>query len=88
MSISADNMSQPVKRRRTRWCWIALGVVFTVLLLLVGYCIGWYFYHRHDGLKELAAVTAELDDTEPGWRWDDLEKGERLSVMKKMGLCE
>ena len=74
MSISADNMSQPVKRRRTRWRWIALGVVFTVLLLLVGYCIGWYFYHRHDGLKELKAAIAELDENDPGWRWDDLEK--------------
>ncbi len=74
MSISANNLSQPLKGRRTRWRWIALGVVFTVLLLLVGSCAGWYYYHRYNGPKELAAVTTKLDDTEPGWRWDDLEK--------------
>ncbi len=74
MSISADNMSQPVKRRRTKWRRIALGVVFTGLLLLVGSCAGWYYYHRYYGPKELAAVIAELDENEPGWRWDDLEK--------------
>jgi hypothetical protein len=50
------------KRRRRLWL-----IILTMIVALI--CL-WWFWPRHDRILDLAA---ELDQRDPGWRWDDLQ---------------
>lgn len=50
-------------KRRRFWPWSLLALL---LVLIV-----WWFYPKHYRIRDLAA---KLDQTEPGWRYDDLNR--------------
>src|SRR5262249_6654542 len=52
-------------------CAICLG-----LLIGLGLAVRAYVLHRAE--EELAAVKAELDASDPGWRWEDIEGGREV----------
>jgi hypothetical protein len=66
-----DRPPQPVRRSRFRK-WLRLGLVL-VTLMVGGYCVLLYLAHR-----DLHAVFAELDRTDPGWRLDDVEAARKV----------
>lgn len=49
-------------KRRRRWWLITLTIIIALICL-------WWFWPRHDRILDLAA---ELDQRDPGWRWDEL----------------
>jgi hypothetical protein len=61
------------RRRRVRWLKpLALVVLFGLAMLTVGVLV-LRAYWVHVGDKQLAAVLADLDDSEPSWRWNDVQ---------------
>src|SRR5262245_15700794 len=41
-------------------------------LLVVAVSAAVYFFNRHRLMSQLDRVMAELDETDPGWRWDGI----------------
>jgi hypothetical protein len=65
-------------RRRPRWWWVKpvlkrLLLVVLVLLALLGVGVGIRAYIVHRADKDLLEVTDELDRSDPGWRWHEIE---------------
>src|SRR5262245_40112547 len=56
-------------RRWRRWLkWLAL-----VLVLIVGEQAIWRVYHHRKVTRALDAALAELDESDPGWRLEEIE---------------
>ncbi|MBY0521785.1 MAG: hypothetical protein K2R98_00210 [Gemmataceae bacterium] len=72
MSI-ADAVEAPVvpSRRRRRWRRLAM------LLIVVGSLTAAFFWWDWKAERELNAVIASVDRTDPAWRWEDLEATRR-----------
>lgn len=58
---------------RSRLRRVAVWAVF-LLLLLVGGVVGGAAYWDYLSEQQLQSVIAQLDESDPGWRWDDLQK--------------
>src|SRR5262249_51460829 len=61
----------PPIRKPSRWLW------WLLLVLLVGFAalvVAWLVGTYRDQ-QYLAVVMAELDRTDPGWRWEEIEAG-------------
>src|SRR5437588_8161527 len=54
-------------RRRRRWL-----IVLSGLLILLTIPVAGFFYLAWQRDRELDAAIAEVDATDPDWRWDDL----------------
>jgi hypothetical protein len=65
----------PEMRRRSRWRWLkpALKWLALVLIVLIGAGFGVRAYVMHKSDKDLQEVMDELDRTDPGWRWDEIQ---------------
>src|SRR5437773_4540708 len=61
------------KPRRRWWKRILFGVLLAVLILT-----GVYRYRAWRLDRELDEVVAELDQSDPGWRLEDIEKNRRV----------
>lgn len=59
---------QQVKQRGPGLKWF-LGIILLVLLVAAGV----WFYGSFTDRRNLAAVIAEVDRADPGWRWDEIE---------------
>jgi hypothetical protein len=57
---------------------IVRGVLIPLLLmaLLIAGVSWWRWRTEREGRERLDAVVAELDSTDPGWRWEDIEAGQ------------
>jgi hypothetical protein len=71
MSTCAIPTVKPPRRRR--WLWLVGFVV-----LLIGLPVGYSRYQGYAASRDLAALMAELDATDPGWRLEDVEAGRRV----------
>src|SRR5258707_7264178 len=56
----------------TRWRLLVL-IGVGVLLALIGTPVCLQYYFRWEARRELDEVIASLDQTDPRWRWDDVE---------------
>jgi hypothetical protein len=65
----------PDERGRSRWRWLkpTLKWLALVLLVLIGAGLGIRAYVIHKSDKDLQEVMDELDRTDPGWRWDEIQ---------------
>src|SRR5688500_1176851 len=55
--------------RRTRWAVIGMVIALCLPTILA---LGWRIFAGTSGRAHLLRVQAELDDTDPGWRLDDM----------------
>jgi hypothetical protein len=71
-------LERAAARPRRRW-WKRLLLVSLSLLLALGIVIvGWVKWVEYVAEKELQAVIAELDETDPGWRLEDIEAARKV----------
>ncbi len=60
-------LSPPVRRRR--WRWLA-----ALLVLALVTPAGYLFFQGERARHDLAAMMAELDASDPGWRLEEIER--------------
>jgi hypothetical protein len=69
---AADKTTRTARPRRRWWRRWSVRLLVTVLGC-IGLAAANYGYRHHQAVKELEAVVAELDRTDPGWRLADIE---------------
>jgi hypothetical protein len=70
---ATDHLDRTKTRPRRSWRKIVLLGSLSLLLLLVGGTFVWIKWVEHAAEKQLRAVIAELDQTDPGWRLEQIE---------------
>jgi hypothetical protein len=75
---ATDHLERTATRPRRRWWKRLLWVSLSLLLVLVVGVIGWVKWVEHEAKKELQKVIAELDETDPGWRLEDIEAARKV----------
>jgi hypothetical protein len=75
---ATHHLERTAARPRRRWWKRLLLVSLSLLLLLIGGIVGWVKWVEYVAEKELQAVIAELDETDPGWRLEDIEAARKV----------
>jgi hypothetical protein len=75
---------RPPRGTRFRWfLWIRR--VLYGLTIFVAWKLAWRWYDIHKATKEYEKAAAELDKSDPGWRWEEIEEKRETVPAEKNG---
>src|SRR5215510_809422 len=70
MSELDSPVRSPARRRRAKVVLFGIGFAFLLSICLV---LGWWWHFWAQAANQLKLVIDNLDQQNPGWRWDELQ---------------
>jgi hypothetical protein len=71
-----SSLPSPKKKRRRLWRWLGRAALIVLGLCVAGAAALWLWleWEARQGRAQLAAVLAETDESDPRWRWEQIEE--------------